>query len=223
MARGVKFGNIHSYNTLELILMPFAIPPAEPKINLLDIPGGDGSIDLTEALGGVKFKDREFVMKFTVDPRSDMTFDEKVTQVANRLNGRAFKIIFDRDSDYYWEGRCIVSEHAQSKVLQEITIKAIVRPYKMKTEETVVEFDLSSDWKLVTLSNNGRKTVVPTITCTNDGTEVTYNNSELDISVSDTFDAGVHKDPYIQLPSGASLIYIAGTGTITFSYREGVL
>ena len=222
MARGVKFGDIHSWDNLDLILEPFVVPPAIPKTNLLDIPAGDGSLDLTEAFKVVRYHDRELVFNFTVNPYSNKTFDEKITQVSNALNGKACNIILDRDPDYYWEGRCIVNEHLQDKMIGRIVVKAIVRPYKMKAEETVAEFDLTSDWKQVALRNS-KKIVAPTITCTNNGTQVVYYNDVLDISVSDTFDAGVHKDPYIQLTHGANLIQIAGTGTITFKYREGDL
>lgn len=220
--KGVRFGNIHSWDNLDLILEPFVVPPAIPKTNLLDIPAGDGSLDLTEAFRVVRYHDRELVFNFTVNPLSDKTFDEKITQVSNALNGKACNIILDRDPDYYWEGRCIVNEHLQDKMIGRIVVKAIVRPYKMKTEETVVEFDLSSDWELVALRNS-KKIVVPTITCTNDGTQVQYHNNVLGVSASGTFDAGVHKHPYIQLSEGDNLIYIAGSGTITFQYREGDL
>ncbi|MBR5583174.1 MAG: hypothetical protein IKW21_01450 [Lachnospiraceae bacterium] len=220
--KGVKFGDIHSWDNLDLILEPFVVPPAIPKTNLLDIPAGDGSLDLTEAFRVVRYHDRELVFNFTVNPLSNKTFDEKITQVSNALNGKACNIILDRDDDYFWEGRCIVNEHLQDKMIGRIVVKAIVRPYKMKVEETVAEFDLSFDWKQVTLRNS-KKIVSPTITCTNNGTQVVYYNDVLDISVSNTFDAGIHKEPYIQLTNGANLIYIAGSGTITFKYREGDL
>lgn len=165
--KGVKFGDIHSWNDLGLILEPFVVPPAIPKTNLLDIPAGDGSLDLTEALGVIRYHDRELVFNFTVNPLSKMTFDEKITQVSNALNGRAFNIILDRDPDWYWEGRCIVNEHLQNKIIGRIVVKAIVRPYKLRHEITTHKLDVytaSSTGKYTAIVvNNGRKPVVPEI------------------------------------------------------------
>lgn len=223
--KGVIFGSIHSWNDLELILAPFVIPPAKPKINLLDIPAGDGSLDLTEALGEVKYEDREFAMKFTVDPNSDMTFDEKLTQVSNALNGRAFEIILDRDPDWFWQGRCIVDDNAQSKVLQEITIKAIVRPYKLKRNWTEYSFTIQESESSKTVSiENSRKTVVPYITIDR-GTVLSFNFEgkayQFDSLTQNRF-------PEIQLKEGANEFTFfktvsSGAQRIEFNYREGAL
>lgn len=223
--KGVRFGSIHSWDTLRLILMPFAIPPAEPKMTFLDIPAGDGTLDLTEALGEVKYKDREFVMKFTVDPQSDMTFDEKLTQVSNALNGRAFEIIFDRDSDWLWEGRCIVNEHAQSKVLQEITIKAIVKPYKLKREWTECSGTIQENESSCTVSvENSRKTVVPHMSA--GGASNIHFNFEGKAYEFNNLVTQIY--PEIQLKEGTNkftFFRTVGNGKqhFTILYREGAL
>ena len=85
--KGIYFDDIHSYFDLNLILAPFVPTPAEPKTNYIDITGGDGSLDLTEGLGEVKYKDRNFTFTFTINPSEKMTFDEKVSQVSNALDG----------------------------------------------------------------------------------------------------------------------------------------
>ena len=83
--RGISFGNIHSYYDLNLILSKAEIPPAEPKENYIDLPGGNGSLDLTEVHGEVKFKDREGCkFTFTMNPSSDLSdaaYEEKKTEV----------------------------------------------------------------------------------------------------------------------------------------------
>ena len=55
--KGIYFDDLHSFHDLNLILAPFVPTPAEPKEKYIDITGGDGSLDMTEALGEVKFKD----------------------------------------------------------------------------------------------------------------------------------------------------------------------
>ena len=120
--KGIKFNDIHSYDDLNLLLAPFVPTPATPKTTYIDIPGGDGSIDLTEAHGDIKYNDREFTFTFTVNPLDLTTFDKKITQVSNALNGRQFKITLDRDSNYYWEGRCSVDQYLQDRNLKQIVI-----------------------------------------------------------------------------------------------------
>ena len=55
ISKGISFDNIHSFYDLNLILSGVEITPAKPKTNYVDIVGGDGSIDMTEAHGDVKF------------------------------------------------------------------------------------------------------------------------------------------------------------------------
>ena len=216
ISKGVQFGDIHSYDDLDLLFAPFVIPPAIPKTNLLDIPAGDGSLDLTEALDEVRFNDREFIMKFTVNSLSTMTFDEKVMQVSNLLNGKEFKITFDRDSDWYWQGRCVVNEHLQNKTINQITIKAIVRPYKLKQAVTTNVFTLSSTPKSIMLTNN-RKTVMPEIYCTEDKCKITVG------SATYVLQKGSQSLLEIMFTEGKNELIISGSGTMTFRYQEGAL
>ena len=67
---GVLFNNIHSFYDLDLILSAVEVPPAIPKMVYVDIPGADGSLDLTEAHGEVKYNDRTISMLFTLNPAS---------------------------------------------------------------------------------------------------------------------------------------------------------
>ena len=214
--RGVMFGNIHSYYDLNLILAPFVPAPATPKTVYVDVDGADGSLDLTEAHGEVKYKNREHTFVFTVNPLDEKPFDEKVTQVANALNGKKCKITIDRDSDYYWEGRCVVEKYAQDRNLKQISIKATVNPYKMKQKETIVSIALTAEEKEVVLKN-GRKSVVPEITCTDDNTVVKFGSFEKKLS------AGTHTILDIYFKEGANTLIVSGSGTITIKYREGEL
>lgn len=213
---GVSFGNIHSFYDLNLILAPFTPTPAKPKLNYVEISGGNGSLDLTEALGEVKYHDREFSFTFTVHPLDSMTFDEKVTQVSNALNGKRCKITLDRDAEYFWDGRCAVNQYKQDRRLNQIVITATVRPYKYKQEVTQATFALSSDFQTVTLMNS-RKTAIPKITCTNDNTTIIFGDSRYALS------AGTYTPPEICLVQGENTMQISGTGSITFEWQEGDL
>ena len=206
---------IHSYYDLNLILAPFVMPPAKPKISLLDIEGMDGSLDLTEANGEVKYYDREPKFTFTVFPEDELTFEERQTIVSNALNGQVCKITLDKDSDYYYIGRCTVDEYLCDRRLCQIVITAIVAPYKIRHNATVVSVNLSTAEQDVILEN-GRKPVVPIINCTA-AASITFNG------VTARLAAGTHKILDFQLKQGNNVFTVFGSGTLKFTYQEGDL
>lgn len=216
---GVLFNEIHSYRDLNLILSRVEVAPAAPKTNYVDIPGADGSIDLSEALGEVKFYDRTIKLTFTMNPGGDLSeaaWEAKKTQVSNRINGLACKIILDKDPGYYWQGRATVDEYQSTKRLRQFVVSAVVRPYKLKKEVTVVSTAISSTGKAVTLKNS-RRPVSPTVSCTNDNTKVIFGGNTF------TFGKGDHKDLGIRLKEGDNQVTVSGSGTVTFTYQEADL
>lgn len=214
--KGVYFGNIHSYNDLNLILAPFTPTPATPQTNFLKVPGRDGMLDLTEANGEVKFNNREFTFTFTIAPGDELTFDERVSIVSGLLNGQQCKITLERDEDYYWSGRCTVDKYVQNKLIGQIVVKATVAPYKLRQKTTSATITLSPDVQEVILKN-GRMACVPTIECTNDGTTVVFGGNTY------TLDAGTSKILDIRFVEGNNVLKLSGTGTITFRWQEGEL
>ena len=219
ISKGIKFNDIHSYDDLNLILSKAVISPATPKENFIDIPGGDGSLDLTESLGEVKYGDRNGTFTFTMNPADDLSdsaFEEKKTEVSNALNGLACKITLDKDAGFYYEGRCKVSEYLSDRRLRQIVVTAILKPYKMKKNETVATYVLTAGEQTVTLTN-GRKSVVPEITCTDDNVVVQFGND------THTLGAGTHKILDICFTERKNVLKLSGTGTITFTYQEAEL
>lgn len=219
--RGISFGNIHSYYDLDLILSSASIPPAEAKTNYIDIPGGDGSLDLTEVHGEPKYNDREGCkFTFTMNPSgslSDEAFEAKKTEVSNALNGIKFeRIIIDKDPDYYYSGRCRVDDYLSNKRIRQIVVSARLSPYKYRTEITELSFGISSTESEVIIKNS-RKTVVPEIICTDDETKVVFGGIETMLS------AGSHKILDIQFKDGDNILKLSGSGTVTIKFREADL
>lgn len=214
--KGIYFGEIHSYRDLNLILAPFTPTPAEPQTNLLKVPGRDGQLDLTEANGEVKYNSREFEFNFTIAPGDFLSFDERASKVASVLNGLRCKITLDRDPDYYWVGRCLVDKYKQDKNIGQITVKAVVDPYKLKQNETVVSIVLASVEQSVVLQNS-RMASVPVIECTDSGTTVVFEGNTY------TLNAGTSKILDIRFVKGGNALKLSGTGTITFRWQEGEL
>lgn len=183
---GMSFGDIHSFRDLDLILSSVEIPPAKPKENFVDIPGADGSIDMTEALGEVKYSDRTGA-KFTfyMNPAGDLSEDAweaKKKEISNSLNGLRCNITLDKDPDYYWQGRCTVNEHASNKKLRKFVVGARLAPYKLKNDVTRVFVPLCGK----NLFNN---TDLPELY----GFGCTLSQTATGVRATKTADAGVFK------------------------------
>lgn len=210
--KGMYFDSVHSYEDLNLVLSSVNIPPAEVKKLYIDIPGGDGSIDLTAALGEVKYKDRECSFTFSVFPQDD--FEEKKTRINNLLNGTVCRIRLDKDPNYYYQGRCFVNEYESEKNLHKIVVGAIVAPYKLKTSVTNITVP-AGELVSATLVNS-RKSVVPTITTTADA-QIKFGGNTFNVN------AGTHTLLNIELKQGENIVIVTSTAAVKFSYQEGDL
>ena len=215
--RGISFGAIHSYYDLGLILSKVEIPAAKPKTSYIDIPGGDGSLDLSEVHGDVKYSDRECEFTFTAArTMSGSEWEAHKTMVSNALNGKAFRITLDKDPDYYFTGRCEIYSVPVNKRIRQIVVKAKVNPWKWKQGVTVLSFPLSATEKEIEIIN-ARKKVCPMIECTNDDTVIVWGDTSYYLN------AGSHKVLDIQLSEGSNVLLVSGEGTITFTWQEADL
>lgn len=208
---GVLFNDTHSYFDLALILSQCTIAPAVPKTNYVDVPGADGALDQSEALGEVKYSNRTLTFVFSVLP--DVDFEEKKTEVSNLINGKHFKITLDKDSEWYYSGRCKVDSYKSDGLKREIAISATVFPYKFKQSETVVTLTGSKEYSV----ENSRQTVVPIIV-TDSPVELTFNGIIYQLA------AGTHKILDVQLKEGANAFKITpSSAVVTLTYQEGAL
>lgn len=218
--KGIKFDDTHSYYDLNLILSDCSISPATPKENYINIPGADGSIDLTEALGSVNYNDRTGKLIFSVLPSDD--FEEKKSEVANFLNGQKFKITLDKDPDWYYIGRCSINDHKCDKKIGQITVDLKLQPWKLKQETTVVTastvFGMGSQTVILT---NANKPTIPNIIAMpiTGELEVTFGEFVWNLK------KGKHTIPEFVLKKGENVVVLCDNvnGFITFEYQEGSL
>lgn len=216
---GVLFNNIHSFYDLGLVLVSAEVSAPSPKETYIDIPGADGSLDLTEVHGEVKYNDRTINLVFAMNPNGNLSADAwewKKTEVCNKLNGLSCRITLDKDREYYWIGRCKVDSHASNKKVRMFSVTVRVRPYKLKQTETSVSFTLASTAKTVSVIN-ARKSVCPVITCSKANAKVVFNG------VTYMLSEGSHQYIDIRLVEGENKFTISGSGNIAFTYQEGDL
>jgi phage-related protein len=218
MARGTDFGGVHSNTDLHLIQQSVDIQPAEPKLNMVDIPGADGSKDLTEKPGGrVVYKDRTLTWIFALYPGEN--WHDKHRQVSNALNGRRCKITLDDDPDHYYLGRLSVKKYNTDKAVRQITVVATCSPWMLKQELTIVTDTFNNANRHLVKLPNEKKPVIPAIELTHEAS-ILWNDNEIIIP------AGAYTSLDIELQEGENKLLVmfpGGTGTITVTYQEGSL
>ena len=217
MARGTSFGGLHSHRDLGLIQQSVDVQPAKPKLNFVNIPGADGSKDLSaQPSGRVPFEDRTLTWTFALYPGDN--WEAKYTEVSNALNGVFCHITLDSDPEYYYLGRLAMDKYKKDGLLRQITVKATCRPFKYKQEETEVQASLTTAYQTLNL-RNGRKPVVPTITVSAE-TTIEWEGDAFTLS------AGTHRILNIELQEGDNPLrakVASGTGSIAVNYQEGAL
>ena len=217
MAKGTDFGGVHSYIDLYLIQQSVSIQPAEPKLNLVDIPGADGSVDMSELPAGrVVYNDRTLTWIFALYPGED--WHAKHRQVSNALNGKRCRITLDEDLGWYYYGRLAVKQYNTDRLLRQITVEAVCSPWMFKQDKTTVTSTLTTTYKSITLTNK-KKPAIPTITVSRAST-LRWNGATLNAA------AGSVTSLDIELLEGANVLEAkttSGTGTITITYQEASL
>ena len=215
--KGIRFGVLHSFDDLGLILGKKEIGAPAVKESKIDIPGADGSLDQTDFFGEPKYEDRTLRFDFSaMGPAEE--FPAAYSRVLNMLHGRKKRIILDDDPLYFYYGRCHVSSFTSEKNVGTITIECDCEPYKYKTEYTVSAHVLSGTEKTITLTNGRRRAVPEVQIYTEAGSvRIAYQGSIWDLG------SGVYTLPELELLEGDNIVTVTGTGTATFVWQEGDL
>lgn len=213
--KGIKFGSIHSYNDLSLILSKppkIGSPPVKKKS--IDIPGASGELDFTEWFGAVHYGNRALTFDFvTKVPRSE--FYSLFSRVQNMLHGKKLRIVLDDDSQFYYLGRLSVSDFQADIVTGKIVVTADCEPYKYKLAPTAVKTTVSGS-KTVTYTNLSKR-VSPKISTTG-SVNITFKGGSYSLAAG--ADVVI---PNIVFEEGENVLTFTGTSTVTVTYQEGEL
>ena len=106
------------------------VQPPVPKTIYQDVPGADGSLDLSTAIAGrIIYERRVITLNFGCGYPMDK-WPEVFSEVLRNFHGREGKLIFDDDPMYYYAGRMTVSEYSRARTLGTFTISVNADPYK---------------------------------------------------------------------------------------------
>lgn len=129
---GVTFDErIHTWRDWGLNLVSIYIPMPEPKTQIRDIPGGDGSIDLTEINGRPAYNDRSGLeLVFDLMDEDYKVWFMKYSEFAKEIHGKKVKMILDDEPDYYYMVRLNLDGQKTNPVFGEITLSGTAEPFK---------------------------------------------------------------------------------------------
>lgn len=227
----ITIGEKKTFDDWGLLLQSLTISMPEAKISQVDIPGANGMIDLTEAMGTVKYNNRVLQMIFDV-PGDLQDWHGLTSQIGDYLHGKRLKIILDTDPEYYYIGRLSLNSEKSSYLINRITITGDMEPYKYELLSSLedwlwdpFDFETGLIREYKDLVVNGtlkvdipgtRKEVLPTFT-TSKAMQVEWKGVKYDLP------AGTTKLYAISIPEGDHELIFYGNGIVSIDYRGGIL
>lgn len=140
MYHSVYFGNINTFSDWHLVPdgRPVIAQP-EPKITTVEIPGGQGVLDLSEALTNYPlYSNRTGTLTFNVlNGYGD--WKDTYQTIANYLHGKQKTLKLEDDPNWYYQGRFKVSwESPNDGTWSKVNIEYDLEPFKYATDLTSI-------------------------------------------------------------------------------------
>lgn len=211
--RGILINNkIHTGDDLGLVMTEKTIGAPTPQTNYIDVPGRNGSLDLSTYLTGeVAYSNRSLRFKFVGDGSRETVLtliDEMML-----YHGHHLQITIDDYPEWYYEGRATIAYTDHGHYVEfEMSVNAQPFCYSFKPKKYELYVTES---KQIAVTNVGQS-IIPTITVDSD---MTISSG----GVSVTLSKGVYKPLPLRLPHGATIFVITGTGNIVIEFKEAVI
>lgn len=195
-----------------------SVPEANTVI--LEVPGRNGNLDLSEALtGDVTYRNREIKLELASSVNLQ-TWYEKCLHIFNTYHGKTVTVTFDDDNTHYYTGRASVSDPQRVRNGGAFVFTVNAEPFRYSTMEKIVAVNTTSITPTATktITNSGRMPVCPTITASKACQMVTGG-------ITYSLLQGTQTIPAFILPQGNTSVQltITGGGTVSFKFREGWL
>lgn len=218
MEPGILIDGIHTFDAYGLIMTSYQMEPPPVKTKYVDLPIGNGTIDMTEAIfGDVSYEDRQaefnFVYLGAVNNRADL-----LSQFGAFVHGRRRRITTADDPYHYYVGRLAISDTERDKAIQHIQVTATCEPYKYKMFPTVVSGAVPAGGAVTRSCLNSRMRVIPEITVSTAAT-ISFGGSTYSVN------AGTWKLTNVVFVEGDNEITITAAAGTTYSitYQEGLI
>ena len=135
MYHSITFDNVaNTWDRWHLVpsTRPHVSPP-ELKTNVVDLPGYNGFVDLSDLLFlGPTYGQRKGSWQFIAHPDYHISepWHYKYSDIMQFLHGKYHTVILEDDPYFYYEGRLSVNQWATGKSFSQITIDYVLQPFK---------------------------------------------------------------------------------------------
>lgn len=252
MYHSITFGDKNTWDDWQIV--PSSRPVFNPpslKRRLLDIPGADGSIDLSESLTGYPvYENREGSLEFIV-MNGYKEWYQAYSDIMDYLHGRTMRSILEDDREYFYEGRFTINEWKSSKDRSRIIIDYNLGPYKWLTHASLDDWEWdtfnfytgiipANRFKNIFVTESyvahifdkslfGRAPVCPSFivsTVSGNGMHIRFINNKLGIDITKLVQNGTTQIPDFLFLGDTVTVYfkcVSGTGTVSINFRQGRL
>lgn len=227
----VLFDSIKTYEDWGLMLENIHISFPEPKLELIDIPGMNGAVDLTEANGPVCYGNRTITLTFSIGT-DYILWHDLASRIAKELHGKEKKCILPDDQGFYYLGRFQLETSKDDDVLSDIVISGNVEPFKIERQSSLEPWlwdpfsftvGVIRNYGNILVNGTGsvnifgmEKPVVPIIVVNTD-MEVAFENQTYELK------AGTNVEYDIITKPGDNILTFSGNGMVSIDYRGGIL
>ena len=233
MYHSITIGSKNTWNDWHLIpaTRPLFNPPSV-KESTIDIPGGDGALDLSTALSGRPiYNNRTGSWTFYVE-NDFKPWSTLYSEIMEYLHGQTLRAWLEDEPEYYYEGRFSVNEWKSEAQWSQIVIDYNVGPYKkheagdsnwlwdpfnFETDRIQTYKNLQVRGALSVTVAGEAQSVIPILVSSVNNMRVTFNGTTY------TLKKGNNRFDTIVVTQGDNLFVFTGTGKVSINVVGGRL
>lgn len=208
--RGILINNtVHTGNDLDLVLTAKNLPTPALQEYVVEVPGRNGALDLSEALcDEPRYNNRTLTFNFFANGSRAYVLELIDKMLA--YHGTNITIVTDDHPDWYYQGRAKV-EYEDKYYYVNFIMTINAQPFRTALEAKTYEYN-NLVAKEIIVENRG-VSIIPKIIVDAE-TTIVYGDTTYTLS------AGTYEDEALKLLNGKNTLVVTTTGKFTITYRE---
>lgn len=194
--------------------------PEPPLVtNFVDVPGRiKGPLDLSRVLTGMPvYGARDLLVTLEISTGTRAERESIIADLINQTHGQRKEFVVPDRPNHYGVGLLTVTKLYNDHAHGAVEISGTCEPWLYAAVETVATMKATTAVKTTKLLNDGFMPVTPVLQVTGGTVRLTYSDASLEMA------AGTYEWPHLFLAHGEHSVAYSGTGTLTITYREGVI
>ena len=203
----------------------------EAKEQVIDIPGGDGTIDLSEINGRPMYGMRTVELEYHLRNVDNEKWSLIYSEIGAVVTGKKVKMVLDDDPDHYYMARLKVDGEKTDYVNAELTFTGTAEPFKYDLTATnepwlwdtfnfetgvireIEEVEITAENNKVTIIGAGIDTPPVFVVSQADNLKLTYGGRTYTLKV------GRNRFPAVRVGKEDVTLTFSGTGKFEVEYR----